>query len=88
MDEVYADYKYFINSGGGISQLHLEGIMELDNKYSELRGIELLAYHDMGRAKWQELGYDFLLKDLKSADNDIKENWAKQFGHNMQKIVF
>ena len=57
------------------SEEHLEGIAALSRKYPELKGIELLPYHDMGRAKWSEVGYVYRLGTLKSADEAVKKSW-------------
>ena len=35
--------------------------------------IELLKYHDMGKFKWENLGYKYELEDIRPAtDEDIK----------------
>ncbi len=40
------------------SQEHLEGIAALSRKYTRLRGIEILPYHDIGLYKFALLGMD------------------------------
>lgn len=56
---------------------HLEGIAKIAEKYPNLQGIELMAYHDLGRDKGLRLGKEYLLNDVKNADEDTKKGWLK-----------
>lgn len=39
-----------------------------------VQNIELLPYHDIGKTKWENLGFDYPLKDIRLATNeDIKK---------------
>lgn len=39
--------------------------------------IEVLPYHTMGAYKWEQMGYDYELKDVESPD-DIAVEWAEK----------
>lgn len=46
---------------------------EFLNSLKTLKKLELLPYHDMGKTKWEELGFDYLLKSTRLATTeDIK----------------
>ncbi|HEY5585980.1 MAG TPA: glycyl-radical enzyme activating protein [Ruminiclostridium sp.] len=57
------------------SDIHLEGIAELSKKYPNIKGIEILPYHDMGKGKWEEVGFEYELKNMKSTDELVMKNW-------------
>src|SRR5690606_28576064 len=54
---------------------HLEAIAALDRRFPRLRGIEIMAYHNMGRAKSAHIGFVDPLADLRSADATIRQQW-------------
>jgi glycyl-radical enzyme activating protein len=58
------------------TEAHLQGIATLAKKYPRLMGIEVMPYHDLGRGKWEEIGLMYELGDLKSADQEIRNQWA------------
>lgn len=53
---------------------HLAAIAELDNRYPNLCGIEIMAYHNMGVAKHERLGTKPLC-DLPNTAQKIKDTW-------------
>ena len=53
---------------------HLDGIIAMSEKYPDLRGIEIMAYHNMGVAKHERLGTDPLC-DLDNTDEETKAAW-------------
>lgn len=58
---------------------HINGIAELARKYPKLSGVEILLYHDMGKGKWNQLGKEYGLRDLKSMDQEQKAVLYKRF---------
>ncbi len=56
---------------------HLEGIVKIAEKYPDLHGIEIMAYHDLGRDKGLRLGRAYPLEGVKSADEAIKQKWLE-----------
>ncbi len=57
------------------SDEHLQGIASLSKKYPGLAGVEIIAFHDMGRAKARRIGGEWSLKGLKSAGEEVKNGW-------------
>lgn len=57
---------------------HLQGICDLSKKYTNLKGVEILPYHDMGRGKWKELQAEYTLESLKSADDKTQNIWMER----------
>jgi pyruvate formate lyase activating enzyme len=57
---------------------HFQAIADLNIKYPNLKGIELLPYHDFGRGKYSELGRDYSLSHLKNTAEEQKESWLSQ----------
>jgi glycyl-radical enzyme activating protein len=54
---------------------HLAGIASLSARYPHLAGVEIMAYHAMGRDKAARIGYDNPLAGLSSADEATKARW-------------
>jgi pyruvate formate lyase activating enzyme len=54
---------------------HLEAIARLSERYPDLLGIEIMAFHDMGKAKAGRVGMVNPLGDLASADEVQKSRW-------------
>jgi glycyl-radical enzyme activating protein len=54
---------------------HLAGIAGLSARYPGLAGVEIMAYHSLGRDKAARIGYDNPLADLGSADEATKLRW-------------
>ena len=53
-----------------------EDLIELKkfiNSLKTVQKVELLPYHNLGEYKWKELGFEYKLKDIRTAnDDDIK----------------
>ena len=54
-----------------------EDLLELKkfiNSLNNVQNVELLPYHNLGEHKWNKLGFDYLLKDIRPANSeDIKK---------------
>jgi glycyl-radical enzyme activating protein len=64
------------------SQEHLEGIAHLSHRYPELDGIDLMAYHNVGNAKYERFGLENLLPRLTTADEPTRQGWLE----SLQKL--
>ncbi len=56
---------------------HFDAIKSLRNKYNSINSVDIMAYHDIGRHKWEQVGLDYKLKDVKSATPQEKERWEQ-----------
>jgi glycyl-radical enzyme activating protein len=54
---------------------HLAGIARLSARYPGFVGVEIMAYHNLGRDKATRIGYHTPLADLASADETTKQRW-------------
>ena len=54
---------------------HLAGIARIAADYPDLEGVQIMAYHNLGRAKSAAIGVDNPLGDLGSADDATKQEW-------------
>jgi pyruvate formate lyase activating enzyme len=57
---------------------HLEGIARLSHRYPNLEGVEIMAYHDMGRDKAERIGRAYMLSHVPSADEHHKAFWLDE----------
>jgi glycyl-radical enzyme activating protein len=57
---------------------HLAGIAHLAKKYPDLKAIELMAYHDLGRDKGLRVGQEYRLEGIPSASEDTKQAWLEK----------
>ena len=63
------------------NDLHFMGIAEMDKKYPNLRGIEILSYHAMGNGKRTSLGFEEALADLKTVPPELAEEWIEKLNN-------
>lgn len=56
---------------------HLEGIAALHRRYPELDGIDLMAYHNAGNAKYERYGLENPLPGLKTSEEATKQGWVQ-----------
>lgn len=56
---------------------HLEGIAKISLDYPDLKGIELMAYHVLGKDKGLRLGQAYSLERIETADNLTKQGWLE-----------
>ncbi len=61
---------------------HLEGIATLHRRYPDLDGIDLMAYHNVGNAKYERYGLENPLPGLKTTEEEIKQGWVRSL-HNL-----
>jgi glycyl-radical enzyme activating protein len=54
---------------------HLAKIAELSQRYPQLVGIELMAYHELGREKALQVGRAVSLEDVKTTESSEKDRW-------------
>jgi glycyl-radical enzyme activating protein len=60
------------------SPAHLRFISGLAKQYPQLKGIEIMPFHNMAAGKWRSAGREWVLGDLPSADETIKSRWMEQ----------
>ena len=53
---------------------------EFLNSLKTVKKLEILPYHDMGKTKWEELGFDYPLKDVRLATSEDVERAKKIIG--------
>jgi glycyl-radical enzyme activating protein len=56
---------------------HLAGIAALSERYPELDGIDLMAYHNVGNAKYERYGLINPLPGLKTTEESTKQAWLE-----------
>jgi pyruvate formate lyase activating enzyme len=61
---------------------HFESITALHYRYPGLKGIDLMAYHNIGNAKYERYGLENPLPCLKTAEEPTKEAWLEIL-HNL-----
>jgi glycyl-radical enzyme activating protein len=60
------------------SPSHLEGIAALSRRYPDLDGIDLMAYHNVGNAKYERYGLENPLPGLKTTDEATRQGWLER----------
>ena len=60
------------------TEQHFRSIRALDEKYPNLKGIELLPYHDIGNSKRTSIGAERTLEDLNTTSPEIAAQWLVQ----------
>ena len=60
------------------TKAHFEGICDLNAKYPNLKGIEILPYHTMGNNKRKSIGIDETLSDLETVSPELSDRWILQ----------
>ncbi len=71
------------------TERHLMGIADIYKKYSNIKYIEIMAYHNMGNSKSHQIGYKVKFPDLENTDKETKDSWIrklKEYGCNKIKI--
>jgi glycyl-radical enzyme activating protein len=68
---------------------HLKGIAEMSKRYTKLKGIEIMPYHNMGAVKSERIGKDYELMHIENTNVKCKQMWLEklnQLGCNNIKI--
>ena len=60
------------------SSEHLAGIAALHRRYPGLDGIDLMAYHNVGNAKYERYGLENPLPNLRTTEDEIKKAWLEK----------
>lgn len=56
---------------------HFQAIRQLRTHFSCIQEVEIMAYHDIGKGKWQECGKACSLSDLKTVSKEQKRVWEQ-----------
>jgi len=59
------------------SQDHLRGIARLNMRYPNLQGVEVMAYHNLGISKSEQIGQPSLI-NVKTSDEEQKRTWIHE----------
>ncbi len=54
---------------------HFSAIKEIKEMYSNIKEVEIMSYHSLGKSKWDSIGKDYSLKDIKDVDSKKKIEW-------------
>lgn len=57
---------------------HFAYIQRLMRELPNLAGVQIMPYHNIGAAKWKELGYDYTLEGLSSAGDEMRKCWQSK----------
>lgn len=57
---------------------HFSRIRALQKEFPNIRQAEIMAYHDIGKGKWSEIGLCYQLGDIKTVPAAQKEIWEKR----------
>lgn len=57
---------------------HLRSAAELAKSHSCIRQVQLMPYHTIGQAKWEQLGYAYSLHQLPGATPEQRNCWQKK----------
>jgi len=66
---------------------HLEGIKNLIEKYPNLKSVEIMPYHNLGKDKAKKIGAEYKLSEIKTAGEEDKKRWNNYFEKNDCKVV-
>lgn len=57
---------------------HFDALRALRGRHPCIRQAEVMAYHDIGKSKWEALGKPYSLEELKTVPPDQKRRWQAQ----------
>lgn len=57
---------------------HFDEIRRLQNIYDRIVRTDLMPYHELGKGKWEQLGIEYDLKELKAPDEDVVRQWRRK----------
>jgi pyruvate formate lyase activating enzyme len=55
--------------------------------YKTVERVEILPFHQFGKHKWESLGMDYVLKDLETSSEEIKQKALGIFNKHFSKVV-
>lgn len=64
-----------LESLAALEDAHFEVICALKHQYTCIEKAEIMAYHDIGKTKWDALGLDYSLTALKTVSPEQKHIW-------------
>lgn len=79
--------RYVILPGWTDKQSALKYLSNLARKLDQVKKIELLPYHALGRHKWSYMGMDYPLEGLPSPERSILEKIAQEMQQECSKEV-
>ena len=59
------------------TDVHFAAIRALKAQYACVQSAEIMAYHDIGKSKWDALGLPYTLADLKTVSPEQKKRWEE-----------
>ena len=59
------------------NEAHFDSLRKLIQENCCIQDAEIMAYHDIGKGKWEALGLSYPLDDTKTASNDDRKKWEK-----------
>lgn len=57
---------------------HFQTIREWKHRYPNIDHVEIMAYHSLGKSKWDSLGKDYSLKEMEDVDVALKKQWEEK----------
>lgn len=60
------------------NQMHFEAIRKKKEKYSCISKVEIMAYHSIGKMKWEQCGKQYSLGHIKTVKAEEKKLWEKE----------
>ncbi|MFZ2324319.1 MAG: glycyl-radical enzyme activating protein [Ignavibacteriaceae bacterium] len=97
--EILANLDSLYNSGASIilrcplipgindNENHLNGIKNIIRKYPQLKSVEIMPYHYMGRDKANRVGMEYKLSHIKNAEDSDKQRWINYFSDAEINVV-
>ena len=97
--EILANLDSLYNSGASIilrcplipgindNENHLNGIKNIIRKYPQLKSVEIMPYHNMGRDKANRVGMEYKLSHIKNAEDSDKQRWINYFSNAEINVV-
>jgi glycyl-radical enzyme activating protein len=86
-DRILSNLEFLIGAGARVvlrcplipgvndDEAHLAGIAALSRRFPSLEGIELMAYHTLGRGKAEQIGREYPLPEIPAADDATRDRW-------------
>jgi pyruvate formate lyase activating enzyme len=54
---------------------HFASIKKIKKMYSNIKEVEIMPYHSLGKSKWDSIGKKYSLKEIKEVDSKKKTEW-------------